>query len=536
MPTVACSAVIAAPASALFALTQDYERRLRWDPFLREARLLGGAHEAALGARAWCVARNGLGMETEYVSFQPPTVVAVKMTRGPAIIGEFAGSWRFTTAATPGATQVTFRYHVAGRPRWLRPLLDPILRAIFTRETQRRLLALKRAAETTSILAATPSARRRPMSDAGRPTVVLIIGGTGVFGQLIAADLLTHTTLSVAVASRRGVGPHRWLPGSEGRLTSHTLDARDEQAIKSAIQQTGASVLVHAAGPYAIIGDAPIRAAIAARVPYVDMCPRSDLYAALRERYDAPAKAAGLACIVGASTAGGLTGLLTRHARHHLSAIEWVRSSLCVHNFNWGSGVVGDYLLSAHRQLPGGRVATHPQRVLFPGLGVRTVRLADTLDYADATPDAVRDAEYRVGLPNLLPGLGLYMTASVARFGVPLWCLARPLGMLAGVLGGSYTEGGLLHQAYGEGPTGRGTFETHVHRAFGNVRNPSLLCALAADRLARGALPQTGVIHPATWLAPEDLLDAMRARAVTIRSRFRPEGIPEHTPWDEGEE
>jgi hypothetical protein len=160
MSVITCAVDIAAPAADLFALSQDYNRRLRWDPFLREARLLDGAQSAALGVRAWCVARNGLGMETTYVSFQPPTVVAVKMTRGPRIISSFAGSWRFTelpsqSGATAGSsrTRVVFRYQIAGRPRWLAFVLDPLLAAIIRRETQRRLLALKRVAETASILA-----------------------------------------------------------------------------------------------------------------------------------------------------------------------------------------------------------------------------------------------------------------------------------------------------------------------------------------------------------------------------------------------
>jgi ribosome-associated toxin RatA of RatAB toxin-antitoxin module len=154
MVPITCVTDIDAPAEALFTLTQDYSRRLRWDPFLREARLLDGAQSAGLGVRAWCVAHNGLGMETTYISFQPPTVVAVKMTRGPALISSFAGAWRFAEIAHD-RTRVVFRYQVSGRPRWLAFLLDPLVTMIFRRETQRRLLALKRAVETTSILADT---------------------------------------------------------------------------------------------------------------------------------------------------------------------------------------------------------------------------------------------------------------------------------------------------------------------------------------------------------------------------------------------
>ena len=77
------SIVIAASPGELFALTQDYARRLEWDPFLKSAELVDGATAAGVGVRAYCVAHNGLGMETEYVAFNPPRACAVKMTRGP---------------------------------------------------------------------------------------------------------------------------------------------------------------------------------------------------------------------------------------------------------------------------------------------------------------------------------------------------------------------------------------------------------------------------------------------------------------------
>lgn len=151
MPTFEQSIEIRADAMTLFRLTQDYDHRLDWDPFLKEARLVGGATEAKVGARAWCVARNGIGMETEYVSFKPPKVVAVKMTKGPALLSAFAGSWRFQELGN-GYTKVIFRYHVAGNPRWLAFAFDPILRWIFTHEVANRLLGLKRTVEQTDLL------------------------------------------------------------------------------------------------------------------------------------------------------------------------------------------------------------------------------------------------------------------------------------------------------------------------------------------------------------------------------------------------
>jgi ribosome-associated toxin RatA of RatAB toxin-antitoxin module len=138
------SAVVDAAPEVVFALTQNYSARLSWDPFLREAVLLNGATEPRVGVRAWCVARSGIGMETEYVSFKPPRIVAVKMTRGPKLLETFGGTWEFTPV-DGGRTKVTFRYQLRARPRWLAFLIEPMARRWFSRETRMRVVALAKA-------------------------------------------------------------------------------------------------------------------------------------------------------------------------------------------------------------------------------------------------------------------------------------------------------------------------------------------------------------------------------------------------------
>lgn len=65
---IVCSSVFA------FDYTQDYNKRLAWDTFLKKAELMDGALKAGKGVKAYCVAKNGLGMVTEYVSFNRPKV------------------------------------------------------------------------------------------------------------------------------------------------------------------------------------------------------------------------------------------------------------------------------------------------------------------------------------------------------------------------------------------------------------------------------------------------------------------------------
>jgi ribosome-associated toxin RatA of RatAB toxin-antitoxin module len=142
MPIVADAILIDAPADGVFSLSQDYSLRSEWDPFVRAMRFLDGATESAPGVRVWVRAWNGLTMEVRFVSVQRPRSVAMKMTRGPWLFRQFAGTWLFA-ARLDGQTEVTFRYSFQSRFR----LLDPFIRAMLRRDIRKRLHGLKHGAE-----------------------------------------------------------------------------------------------------------------------------------------------------------------------------------------------------------------------------------------------------------------------------------------------------------------------------------------------------------------------------------------------------
>jgi hypothetical protein len=128
---------IEATPAAVFDLIHDYSRRLEWDTLLKDARLLD-APAAALGTTARCTARNGLAMDTVYVSFNRPSVAAVKMVAGPWIFTSFAATIR-QEAIGKHRTRVTYRYNFETRPAFLHWVVE----RVFARETRRRLGALK---------------------------------------------------------------------------------------------------------------------------------------------------------------------------------------------------------------------------------------------------------------------------------------------------------------------------------------------------------------------------------------------------------
>ncbi|HVZ41455.1 MAG TPA: SRPBCC family protein [Candidatus Kapabacteria bacterium] len=155
MPSTAESIHIDASCEQVFDLLHDYSRRLAWDPFLRRADVLGQEAGRAdgcvkVGTRTWCAARwrnGGLGMETVYVTFRRPDVAAVRMTRGPWFIRLFGASIRHVQEGS--GCRVTYRFTFEAAPQWLAPLMRPVFRRFFERETRGRLEALKRYAEGT---------------------------------------------------------------------------------------------------------------------------------------------------------------------------------------------------------------------------------------------------------------------------------------------------------------------------------------------------------------------------------------------------
>ena len=139
---VAVSSIIEKPIERLFWMSQDYTRRLEWDVYLSEAYLLGGQKVAAIGVESLCKNRGGSVLISKYLSFCPPTHAAVQMTKGPWVLSQFSGTWRFK-ALPHEKTEVRFIYNFKVRPFVLRWLLEPLIAAFYRRDMQRRLEAFK---------------------------------------------------------------------------------------------------------------------------------------------------------------------------------------------------------------------------------------------------------------------------------------------------------------------------------------------------------------------------------------------------------
>jgi hypothetical protein len=146
MPKGICREIIPAPKEQVFALVHDYQRRLEWDTLLRKAYLEPEFSEAGLGAISVCQGRQMLGgfaLRTVYVSFQKGKVAAVKMLNQPPFFETFAASIRHFDAGE-NQSEVVYEFHFTAKPKWLRWILHPVMKAALDWETKKRLKALKK--------------------------------------------------------------------------------------------------------------------------------------------------------------------------------------------------------------------------------------------------------------------------------------------------------------------------------------------------------------------------------------------------------
>ncbi|MBA3682657.1 MAG: SRPBCC family protein [Bacteroidetes bacterium] len=138
------SIIINQTSEKIFDFTQDYTKRLEWDTFLKHAELIEGATKAGKGAKAYCVAKNGIGIVTEYVTFNRPKVTAVKMTKGPFMFRSFLGSWTYKEI-NAWQTEVIFLYSYALRFPF--NLATPFIKKNLQNNVKQRLIDLKNKIE-----------------------------------------------------------------------------------------------------------------------------------------------------------------------------------------------------------------------------------------------------------------------------------------------------------------------------------------------------------------------------------------------------
>lgn len=160
MPVVESRVVVPVPPATAFWVSQTTAPvRYRWDPFVDEQRLLDGATAPAKGVQTATTSRHRLRMVSEYVSFNPPRNVGMKMVTGPWFFERFGGGWRFEPGPTAGTTTAVWRYNFSVRPAFLAPVADRIGIWLLGCDINRRIEGYARGCLDPVVLAAAAEAQ-----------------------------------------------------------------------------------------------------------------------------------------------------------------------------------------------------------------------------------------------------------------------------------------------------------------------------------------------------------------------------------------
>ena len=154
---------------------------------------------------------------------------------------------------------------------------------------------------------------------------ILVLGGYGVFGGRLAQLLKDDPGLTLILAGRDGQKARAFCETLGGAAQALPL-ALDRNDIAAALTQHRPDLVVDASGPFQAYGDDPYlvpKAAIAARVPYLDLADGADFVAGIGE-LDSLAQAAGIFVLAGVSSFPVLTDAVLTAMERHLQVTELV--------------------------------------------------------------------------------------------------------------------------------------------------------------------------------------------------------------------
>ncbi len=308
------------------------------------------------------------------------------------------------------------------------------------------------------------------------PRTVVVVGGTGAFGERLVRGLVATTDLRVVVAARGsaraqaladGLAPACTTPACTmtGRVTAVRLEVEAVDA--AALRALDAWAVVDAAGPFRAGRHGLARAAIAAGAHYLDLADGRAFVAGFADALDAAARAAGVVALTGCSSTPALSCAALDHLTAGWARVDAVEVAILPGNraprglavmrsiLGWAGQPVRVFLDGRWVERPGWGL-TRRNRV--PGLGPRWSALAETpdLDQVPARYRVRRSSMFRAGLEQPLLHLGLLLASLPVRAAracglrLDLAPAAPLLRWMAGLVHGLGTDrGGMVAEAAG---------------------------------------------------------------------------------------
>src|ERR1700736_3302312 len=140
--------------------------------------------------------------------------------------------------------------------------------------------------------------------------IVAVFGATGYTGRFVLRELLRRDITPVAIARTPAALSSAEFPESEVVRRQATID--DSSSLDVALG--GAHAVINCAGPFVDTAEPVVSAALRAGIHYVDVAAEQLSIAKTLERFDEPARKAGVAVVPSMAFFGGLGDLLATAA------------------------------------------------------------------------------------------------------------------------------------------------------------------------------------------------------------------------------
>ncbi len=194
----------------------------------------------------------------------------------------------------------------------------------------------------------------------------LVLGGTGGMGQGVARDLIKQEQITKVILGDINTDPTRVqekLRASD-KISLSRIDVNDHNGMVSAIKE--ADVVINCAGPFYKTAVAVARAAVEAKVNYIDIC---DDYEAAEILFasdiDNAAKEAGITVLTGMGSDPGTNNVLVKWYANQLDRVDeiylyWVVSiaelagAAWDHSLHMTLGKIPQYLDGKLQHVEGG--------------------------------------------------------------------------------------------------------------------------------------------------------------------------------------
>ena len=366
---------------------------------------------------------------------------------------------------------------------------------------------------------------------------VLVVGGTGGMGQGVARDLIKQEQIKKVMLGDINIDPSRVqdkLRASE-KVSLSRIDVNDHAGLVSVIRN--ADVVVNCAGPFYKTAVAVAKAAVEAKVNYIDIC---DDYEATEILFasdiDKAAKDAGITVLTGMGSDPGTNNVLVKWYADKLDRVDeihlfWIVSIAELSGAAWDHGLhmtigkIPQYLDGKLEYVEGGtgeetaefleplgtctvRYVGHPQPLTIPRYikGVKRVVIKGALIplWVDELIKEQKETGFLSKEPVEVKGTKV----------VPYDLTLRLWDTIPDTRDGGPAASGLKVIVKGER---KGQQVTYTADIVGRMApGTGLPASIAALMLDTGEVTVKGVVAPEGCIDPEKFLDALLKRGARI--------------------